>query len=64
MSYDDAPEPYYKDGWEGLVSLDRGNHIGMVVIRCRKGSRVIITRPMDPHLVDSFDPEKYWRKEV
>ena len=60
--YDPEPIPFSRKGWKGFVHVHNGTPTGMVVIRCRKGDRILCTNPMDPHLVDTFDPDAWWNK--
>lgn len=57
---DDIPLPWSKYGWEGFIANHRGTPIGMLIIRARKKGRWIITGPMTPEQILTFDPDLYW----
>ena len=60
----DETIPWSKNGWEGYVADYRGTPIGMLVIRAKKGSRIIHTRPLTAQQVQEFDPDVYWGHQV
>ena len=56
--------PWAKNGWEGFATDNRGSvPIGTLILRVRKGDRVIQTQPMTPEQIAKFDPDLYWERE-
>jgi hypothetical protein len=62
MTIDDDT-PWSRNGWEGRVTSYRGTPIGLLNLRLRKGSRMIMADKLTPEQINNFDPDQFWEAQ-